>query len=412
MYSMKWVRLLFAYLFCLILFISLINVAFSTSEHAALTNQPKIENWISQSGFYANLQKTITDQARNAISNDLTGGSTISSSVINDAAQSAFPQSALQQAVHEFISSNYSWLEGKSGIPDFKIDLSTSKVAFADEIAQTAIVNHLKNLPTCTATSQSAQLLAANPLLLSCKPANINPETEAAQVGIQIANSNGYISSPVITASTISAKGSNGGELYYVKFSKAPKIYQTVNKLPLILSVVSLLSMIIIFFVSRTRRIGMKRIGIVLLLSGLLLVADKFVSDALFNRYKDQAFSGLNNGLLQHSLINFVHYIETELVKIDLWFGVGYLVVAVLILGTIFFTRNKQTTNKETKNPTPSKPAQDNPDNRSMQSNGVGTPQNDYEMQPVNPIRSPHVPKSNYKPTKQRKPPRPPKLIQ
>ncbi len=411
MYYMKWVRLFFAYLFCVILLISLINVAFSTSEHVALTNQTKIENWIIQSRFYPNLQKTIIKQAKAAIPNDVSGGSSISSSIIENAGQTAFTQEVFQHAVHEFVSSNYAWLQGNTSTPNFKIDLSTSKLAFADKIAQIAVEDHLKSLSACTA-SQSAQLQTANPLLLSCKPSNLDPVTAASQIKIEIANNNSYLSNPVITANTISAKGSNGGELYYIKFSKAPKVYQTVNKLPLVLGVVSLLSMLLVLFISRTRRIGIKRIGIVLLLSGLLLVSDKFVSDALFNRYKDQAFNGLNNGLIQSSATNFVHYIESELVKIDLWFGLAYIAIAVFILVIIFSTRNKESAGKKVKKSeaTSSRTVRQSQKNQHLPK--TNAPNIDHESQPVKPVSTPHIPKANYKPTKQRKTPRPPKLIQ
>ena len=402
---MKWVRIFISYVFCVILFLGLVNLAFSVSEKAALTHPNKIEQWISQSDFYTNVQNTITNQAEAAISKDIEGGSSIDKAIVSQAAQAAFPQSVFQQASNEFITSNYAWLSGQTSKPDFSIDLTQSKETFASKIVQLAVTDRLNKLPACTPVQ--VQTLNTNPLLISCKPPNINPAEEAAQIKIQISNSNDYLSNPIITASTINAKGSNGGQLYYVKFSKAPKVYQAINKLPWIIGVVSFISLLVVLFVSRTKRVGLRRISIISLISGLLLVSTKFVSDALYNSHKDQLFNGLNNGALQGSIEKFVHSIVGELVNINFWFGIGYLVFAVVVLFILLLTRTKSA------NPTESK-SQDRPEELPLvpQNKPSRTNPIEYETPPSKPIGTPNAAKPAYKPTKRRTPHKPPKLIQ
>jgi hypothetical protein len=342
---MKWARRIFVFLFSIVLLASLVSIALATSAQVGLAHPSKIEGWLDQSNLYSSLSTTIANKAQNSIENNVSGGVSISKTLVQQAAQSAFPQSLLKQSVQTFINSNYEWLEGKSTTPNFTIDLSGAKQAFATQVAEASVVAHLTGLPTCTA-AQTLQLENANPLLLSCLPAGISPQLEASQVSQQVVNDSSFLSKPVITASTVSTKGLNGGEPYYKKLSALPKSYQLAKKLPWILGIISILSILIIVFCSRSKRIGIRFIGIILLISGLLLVADKFLTDFAFNKLKDRAFNSVGSSQIQQSLTSFVHFIEKELVKIDLWFGLGYVALAVVLIGILILTRHRTAKSK------------------------------------------------------------------
>jgi hypothetical protein len=408
---MKWVRLAFVYLFSFILFISLIFVALAISAQITLAHPNKIESWLSQSHIYSNLQSTITDQAQNTIENDVSGGASISKTLIRQAAQSAFPQALLQQGVHIFISSNYAWLEGKSTTPDFKIDFSGAKIKFATKVAESSVLAHLTSLPVCTA-AQTTQLQSANPLLLSCRPANINPHVEANQVSQQVSSSTGFLSNPVITASSLGTKVQNGGEPYYTKLSNLPKGYQIAQKLPWVLSIISVLSILMVIFCSRSKRLGIRRATAVLLVSGILLVIDKFVTDLIFNRVKGQAFSSFNNGQIEQSLTSFARYVESELVKIDLWFGIGYIILALILFGVLIATHKKQSKAKSPRLPKQQITAKPSINNVRVTNSPSRQPNPDVISQYPRSVSTPHPLKTAYQKPKRRSGPRPPRLIQ
>ena len=359
---MKWVRRIFVFLFSIVLLVSLVGIALATSAQVSLAHPNKIESWLDQSSLYSGISTTIANKAQSSIENNVTGGVSISKTVIQQAAESAFPQSLLKQSVQTFLNSNYDWLEGKTTTPNFNIDLSGAKQAFATQVAETSVVAHLTGLPTCT-TAQTLQLKNANPLLLSCLPAGISPQLEASQVSQQVVNGSGFLTKPVITASTVSTKGLNGGEPYYKKLSALPKSYQLANKLPWILGIISIVGILGIVFCGRSKRIGIRLISIILLISGLLLVADKFLTDFAFNKLKDRAFNSVGSSQIQQSLTSFVHFIEKELVKIDLWFGIAYLVLAMVLIGILMLTRHRtshskgSSTNKSTEGARPITPA-------------------------------------------------------
>jgi hypothetical protein len=394
---MNWVRRIFVYLLSVILLVSLFGIALATSIQVGLSHPNKVEGWLEQSHLYTNLVSTITDQAQTAIENNVSGGAAISSTVVRQAAQSAFPQSLLKQSVQTFVNSNYAWLEGKTATPTFKIDLSNAKQQFATKVAESSVVAHLKSLPACT-PAQTVQLASANPLLLSCSPVGISSQVVAAQLSQQVAASSGFLNSPVITASSISTKGLNTSKPYYQKLTKLPKAYQLIQKLPWILSIVGILSVIGIVFCSRSKRSGIRKVSIVLFISGIILVIDKLITDALFSKFKSSAFNGVNNSQIQQSLTSFAHYVEAELVKIDLWFGIAYLALAIILFGLLIATRQRT---KKPKKPSAGTPV----DQAKIQHNANDAPLADRLQ------RQPYI--DSLSPTnKTRKGPRPPRLIQ
>jgi hypothetical protein len=404
---MKWLRRVFGYLCSLILLLSLVGIALAISAQVSLTHPNKIENWLSQSNLYTNLSTTITNQAQAAIENNITGGVSISKTVVQQAAQSALPQALLKQYVQEFLNSNYAWLEGKTATPNFRIDLSGAKQEFATKVTDTAVLSHLTNLSTCT-PAQTLQLENANPLLLSCLPAGVSPQFETSQVAQQIEDSSAFLSNPVITAKIVSTKGLSEHEPYYKKLSMLPKDYRLALKLPWVLGILIIVSIVGIISCARSKRLGLRRIGIVTLISGVLLVAYKFTTDAIFNKYKGRMFNSVNNGQIQQSLTSFVHYIETELAKINLWFGIVYIVLAAIFLCILILPRNHGHTTrsiggtKETLQ-----------DNISATDRPKRQPSFDTITPNVATVNSRRVPKATHQNLKKHPPsPKPPRLIQ
>ena len=403
---MNWVRRVFVYLLSIILLVSLLGMALAISAQASLTHPNKVENWLNQSNLYASLATTITNQAQNAIQNNVTGGAAISKTVIQQAAQTSLPESLLKQDVQTFINSNYAWLEGKTAMPNFKIDLSGAKQEFANKVADASVLTHLTGLSICT-PSQTLQLEGANPLLLSCIPAGVSPQFEATQVSQQLVDTSAFLGNPVITANTVSTKGLGGHAPYYKKLSTLPKWYQLSQKLPWILGISTLLSSLGIIFCARSKRAGWRRIGIVLLISGILLVVDKFATDAVFNKYKGRIFDGVSSGQIQQSLTDLAHYIETELVKINLLMGVVYIILALILLSILILTRHRTPRSAKEAKVTPKAN-----NTSAVNHRPKGQPSFDMLSPRSSATDSPQVPRVTRQAPKKRPPSRPPRLIQ
>jgi hypothetical protein len=339
---MLWLRKGVVYFLSLVLLLSLLGVALATGADSAFSHPNKIEAWLSQSNIYSHFVAQVTSQAQQS-----TGGNNSSVALtdveVQQAAKSAFNTQLLQQDVNVFIDSNYAWLEGKTSVPDFNIDLGPAKQTFAQTVGS-YVATYLNGLPVCSPT-QLAQLGStanADPLSLSCRPATLDPQTEGTQIAQQLSTSTNFLSDPVLTANNISpTQNHQVRQPYYQRLSQAPRLYRAAVRLPVFSLIVALLSALGIVVLAVSRRRGVRRIGEVLLVSGIVLVAIKFIADAAFKHLEDHIFNTSSVGQLQQSLTDFGHHVESQLVKVDLWFGIAFLVLAIIIIGTVLATRQR-----------------------------------------------------------------------
>jgi hypothetical protein len=340
---MVWVRKAVVYLLSLVLFISLIGGALAVSTNMNLTHTDKLETWLSQSHFYSSVVDNTLHDAQQSASNDSGAGRvSLNDPQVQQAVKSVFSTTVLQQYATTFLNSNYDWLNGKTATPEFRIDLTASKQKLAQQIGQN-VKTRLTGLQACSA-AQLAQLqitLNSDPLTIPCQLPGITPQTAADQVTKQIAGSSDFLNNPVITAKALDPSGGQQGQPYYQKLSSLPKLYRLNLKLPWIFGGLVLISMLGILFISLSRRRGLRLIGFALLAAGLVLIVVKFVSDTVFNQLEKKVFNNSSIGQLQHSLTDFLHRLESQLVKVDLWFGISFLALAIILLVILRLTRDK-----------------------------------------------------------------------
>jgi hypothetical protein len=340
---MIWVRKGFVHLLSLILLVSLVGVAFAVSVNINLTHPKKLETWLDQSNFYSGVVTNALHDAQQSASNDIGAGRvSLSDPSVEQAVRSVFTPQLLKQYTNTLLNSNYAWLEGKTSSPSFTINLAPAKQQLAQQVGQN-VKTRLASLPACSATqlTQLQATLDTDPLSIPCLLPSLSPQTAATQASEQIAGSSDFLNNPVITANALNPNGSNQGRPYYQRLSSAPKAYRWSLKLPWIFGGLALLSMLGIVFIAPRKRKGIRRIGIVLLEAGIILIADKLVADVVFNRLQKKIFSNSSIGQLQQSLTDFLHRVETQLVKVDLWFGIVFVALAVLVLAALWFTRQK-----------------------------------------------------------------------
>ncbi len=335
---MNRVRKATVYLFALLLFGALINTAVFTSTNATLTKPEKIESYLGDSQIYSHFISYVTDQAEKALGdNDQSGTVSLSDAAIQSAAEAAFPKEFVQSQINAVIDTNYSWLEGKTSAPNFRIDLTTQKQEFAKKVGEYA-KTYVATLPVCT-TAQQVQQNTGSILSATCRPAELTPESAQALVTEQVASAGNYLANPVITPANINPDAAAAAQPYYDKPSSAPDAYQTTLKLPYVLAGFSVLFALAVVFISRERRKGLRLVGIVLLLAGTSLVAVKFIANAIFKHAETRIFNDSTVGQLQRALTDFAQRVETSVVRTELWFGIAFLLMAAIIFGILAGTR-------------------------------------------------------------------------
>ena len=342
---MIWLRKGFVLLLSGLLLLALLATAQSTSTNIALSHPSKIKNWLDQSKLYDHFVANIITQAQKSAGNNI-GTSSISSSTpdVDQAAKSAFSPQLLHESVNTFVDSNYAWLQGKTAQPEFTIDLSAAKQSFARHVGQYA-QTHVAGLPICN-NIQLAQIqnpANAGPLALTCRPPNLSPAAAGALVTQKIASSSDFLSTPIITPQTFSPKDSGGqpSQPYYQKLAKAPQVYRLGQKLPYIFGALALLLTLSIILIAPRRRYGVRRVGWVLLVAGLLLVAGRFISDYVFKKVEHRVFTAPNAGPIQQSLLDFGHRVQHQIIHTNLYFAGAFIVLAILIFLILLATRRR-----------------------------------------------------------------------
>ncbi len=337
---MIWVRKGFVFLLSLLLFITLLGTASSTSTNVTLGKPEKVETYLAQSKLYDHFVAYVADQASKSEGGNQSGSVSLNDAAVQAAARSSFGSKIIQKGVNTFIDANYAWLQGKVSVPKFKIDLSAEKADFAQKVGQ-HVKTYTAGLPVCTSAQAVQQQLNTDPLAATCRPPGVKPAAVGAQVTQRLSTTSEFLNNPVITPNSVNPKGNEQNKPYYQKLSKLPKLYRLGAKLPYIFGALSVLFALGIIFLALTRRRGIRRLGIVLGLAGIVLVASKFVADIALKKAENQVFNNAGVGQLQESLTDFAHRVESSLVRINLWFGVAFLVLALIIFIVLLTTRDR-----------------------------------------------------------------------
>ncbi len=341
---MIWLRKGFVHLLALVLLISLVGGVAAMDINRALA-PAKLESSLANSKIYDRVTASVLQQAEKSSADGGNSGSvSLSDPLVQQAAEAAFSPSLIEQSVNTFINSNYDWLNGKQSSPDFKIDLSSAKQDFAQQVGQ-AVQSRLASLPVCSAQQLSQLSIPVDLLSVKCRPSTVDPKSEAAQVAQEVNDSGDFLSNPVITAASLNqnelgqANSTSQGQPYYKKLSWAPKAYRISVKLPWILGGLAILSGLGIFFVSPERRRGVRRIGAVLLVAGIILVAYKLVADAMVNKFAGISIKGAWGSDFKQPISDFLRQLEPQLVANYLLFGIVFIVAAMVIFGLLFKSR-------------------------------------------------------------------------
>lgn len=423
---MNWARKGFVGFLAFILFISLLWGVSAYNVQANLSHPEKIETWLAESGIYDNLVNAALSQAQQ--DGDKNGTSisvSYKNAEVQKAAQSAFSKDLLKSNVNKFIEANYSWLSGKTPVPEFSIDLTEAKKNFAGQVGK-YVTEHLAALPACTPEQLAKLQIPVDPSIVSCRPGSLDPKTEGDRVAEEVANSQDFLEKPVITADSLNGETSKP---YYEKLKNLPKFYQVGQHLAWIMALVALICTIGIIFIHPSHRKGIRRVGTTLTLAGVLLIATKLVSDKLTDGLKDYVLTGGTKGQLDEPLTKFLHTAESQLSQSNVLFGTILVVIGIVIFVYLFVTRDGKQRKQPPKHhqtnistPTENKPVVSDPVSQSTAPVDHGDLSN--RLRPQRPSGPPPLgtrpaqrpPARAGQPTtpnsSRPRPPRPPRLIQ
>lgn len=276
---MTWLKRFFGGLFALILFGSLLSLASSIATQRTFKNPDQIKTWLVQSKIYEKLvPAALTVAQEDTTKSNGDGSVNLKDPNVQKAAQSAFNPQVLQHSAEQLIDANYAWLNGKTSNPEFKIDLTEPKQAFAEQVGKNT-EQRLSKLTVCTAQQQAALQIPIETLTVTCRPASLDPKTEGQRVTNEILKGD-FLSNPVITQDTF-GRNTNDPKTtpYYKSATQAPLLYKISKYAPYVFGLLILLSALIIIFTAPTKRKGWRRVAGLFLSAGIILVITRFTSE-------------------------------------------------------------------------------------------------------------------------------------
>jgi len=350
---MRFLRKILVGLLSLVLFICLIALGIFISFKLSFGNQSRVDNWLSTTPLYSSFTAEAVSRAQVALGSY--GSSPAVVSVLNQGITTALPKASFNQDVGSIVNANYKWLSGNTAIPQFSIDLTGAKQNLTNAVNQ-YVSQKLNSLPACT----KLQLLQiknqlSDPLSLPCRPPQLSVSTVADQISGPINTAAVFSSGGVITAQNINGLLTNKSEPYFVRLSKLPKYYQLAAKLPVLLLILVIISGLGILFGSEGKRLALRRLAWVLVLSGLSLLIIRLAYSKLTLKLDNRiAASSTNN--YQPPIKDFVHAAFTYMARVDQYIAASYILLAVILFIFLILIRHKPDRATALETPTPPVP--------------------------------------------------------
>lgn len=321
--------------FVSLLFITLLFATAFDIGFVRIANRPEnVKKLIADSGAYETVVPIILtdykkiDSLNNSVPTD--------DPLVKEAINKAIPPSYIKQKAEYNIDAIYAWLDGKSSNPkkpDILVELWPIKSRIADNIS-TAVYQRLIKLPTCT-FAQSRDLYNDGldwrtlPCTYMYPPYDINPGNIAGGVKDSIISSNfitSNTSSSVITADSFKSNNDNNKSIFEDQLKNAPEQYQKAKKLPLVLSILTIITAAGVVFLSVNWQKGLKHAGIILVVVGVVMMLFAWSSNREVNKQLVPNIKA-DNLLLQKDLRNLATELTQQISK-NYWFFGGLYTVA------------------------------------------------------------------------------------
>jgi len=312
----------------------LVLFALFLSAYMVLDKPATLKNALRDSGTYDAVVETTLAQKGQEISAVIP----VDNPEVRKALEAAFPVSYLQATAEHNIDATYDWMHGVTQKPAYKVDVAQPKKAFADSLAGLAEAK-LSSLPTCTKVIDMPATIN-DVLAMTCLPLGVQPGMIVSTVRSQ-AESNASLDDIITATATLQ---DTQGQSVADRMSFIPKGYRYfIWSLYLIPAALVLTGLGVLSW-SMSRRLGLRRVGVILLSTGVISIGLAILAVWLIG--KGAGWLGDSDAsllVLQGTLLEVAHNIGANLRNWLIGIGAVYVVGGVAALVIVRF-RNKHNT--------------------------------------------------------------------
>jgi len=325
---MNILRRLFLSLLAGLLSASLFGLAWSNITISTIHNRTTVKSWFDKSDFYNKIVDVVLENAKDSGENS--NGLPINDPKLQAVAKQAFTPELLKNSVNSILDGSYNWLDGSKQNLDFKIDLTNAKQQLATGLGN-YVTERAAALPACPGGTDISNFDGFN---ATCLPAGLSAQAAGDKARDDLLKQD-FLKNPVITADSINLSKDKNAPATTSKVTEDKKAqitrtaYQRSSGLPIILAVVSVLLALAIVFISSEKFKGVRRVGYILIVNGVILLVIYLVLNKAFSVASTKIQSGHSNFKAASLGISFAKVVLNSVQHVMIWYILAYIILGV-----------------------------------------------------------------------------------
>lgn len=311
----------------------LVNAAL-LSTRLTVYQPATVKDWLNRSGSYEQVAQTLSRDAKVTDPGD-EGSIQFTSEEIVQAAQAAFPSSDIKTGTETVVDGFYGWFSGKTTGPDYRVDVTKNKEAFAAALT-TTLEAKLKELPECPASVKPS---TGDILSFTCVAKNaslVKPLTDFEET---IKQSDSFLPNTVLSGGDIKVDGERIGAAY----PWVTSVYATLGWLPWVTTGVVVAIPLLALLLSKQRRRTARHFVLPLLIIGAALTLVSFIGPRLNARVLSWVAEPNSSAAAKATelITPILDEVQHSLGGVGRIIGAAYALAAIVLLGLSFLIRSK-----------------------------------------------------------------------
>lgn len=347
--------------FAALLFFSLLGLAWAHVAAATIRNRETVKSWLDESNFYDQIVDGVLDSAKQQTAEEGTS-LPVDDPQVQAIAKEAFSPEYLKENAEKVLDGTYRWLSGDTQRPVFEIDLAAAKQRLADGLGKYA-TDRAAGLPVCTAAQARGLADGFDALNAPCRPPGVSAATAGASLRDEILNNQDFLGDTTFSGDDLFKNDS--GQNADSQLQRFQTAYSLWGLAPYLLAGLAVLSALAVFFLSPTKRQGLRRVGVILATAGGWLALMGFGLQLIVNMLARSVANSSSGGLMDSAAMKTlvadlakVAYADAKVILLG--YGIGFAVLGIgAVLFAKFFRRPKGKNLKQPADPEP--PIDDSP---------------------------------------------------
>ncbi len=317
--------------------------ATAVSSFFMLRDSTTVKLWLDQSGVYSNVVDEVSKLAtiQQKQENSLVQ---ITSEDIQSAAKATFTPEGLQSDMEGVIDGFYGWFRGDTTGPEFSVDFASRQSLFATAMT-VKLEQKIDTLPECANTGRFT-VQAFDPFKADCRPKGIDLTQELASFEQELSESKDILPQVKYTGDDVKLHSGDVAEPKRIASALpwVPRAYKALIYGPWVIVGLTVISALVMIFMSTSRRKGVRRFAGGLLFTGIVLIVSGLFLRPAFERLNGWSTNtlGTQASFTQNLIDPIFKQINISYSRYSLIFGIAYTIPALITYGLLLITRHKK----------------------------------------------------------------------